>query len=296
MKIVIGTRGSKLALIQSRSVAQALHSAGADVEIRTIRTVGDTLDVALTELGGKGVFVKEIDEALLSGDIDCAIHSMKDVPASLPAGLSVAAVPAREDARDAFVSTLAFKLTGLPKGARVGTSSPRRRAQIFRIRPDLEVVPMRGNVETRLKKLGAGEVDAVILAAAGLKRLGVSSVITEILSLDRMIPAIGQGALAVMARRDDRERMAFIAKACHNAVSGLAVRAERALLKAVGGDCHTPIAAHAEVRASGISMSAFMATPDEARAAIEHESGPADQAAEIGRRLAEKLTAKLAGK
>ncbi|HPQ80388.1 MAG TPA: hydroxymethylbilane synthase [bacterium] len=293
MKIVIGTRGSKLALVQSRAVAQMLYSAGADVEIRPIRTVGDTLDVALTELGGKGVFVKEIDDALLSGDIDCAVHSMKDVPSSLPAGIGIAAVPAREDARDSFVSTLAFKLTGLPKGARVGTSSPRRRAQIFRIRPDLKVLPMRGNVETRLKKLGAGEVDAVILAAAGLKRLGIESVITELLPTDRMIPAIGQGALAVAVRRNDRERLAFVSKVCHNAATGLAVRAERTILKALGGDCHTPLAAHAEIRPSGIFISAFMATKDEARAVVEHESGPADQAAEIGKRLADKVAEKL---
>ena len=293
MKIVIGTRGSKLALVQTRSVARMLHVAGAEIEVRLIKTVGDTLDVALTELGGKGVFVKEIDEALLAGDIDCAVHSMKDLPAALPAGISIAAVPPREDARDAFISTVAYKLTGLPKGARVGTSSPRRRAQIFRMRPDLKVVPMRGNVETRLKKLSAGEVEALILAAAGLKRLGVAKVITELLPIDRMIPAIGQGSLAITARRDDRELLRFIMKACHNSASGLAIRAERALLREIGGGCHTPLAAHAEIKPAGLSMIAFMTTPDEAHAVVEHMSGPADEAAELGKRLAGKLVSRL---
>jgi len=296
MKIVIGTRGSKLAIVQSKAVARMLHAAGAEVEIKAIQTVGDTLDVALTELGGKGVFVKEIDEALLAGEIDCAVHSMKDVPAELPAGTAIAAVPVREDARDAFISVTAFKFAGLPKGARVGTSSPRRRAQIFRLRPDIEIVPLRGNVETRLKKVHSGEVDAVILAAAGLKRLGVESIITEIMPPDKMIPAVGQGALAVVARADDRERVKFITKACHHVATGVAIRAERAFLKATGGGCHTPLAAHAEIRPSGIEISGFMTSPDEARFAIEKESGPVEEAAAIGRKLAAKILAKLGTK
>lgn len=296
MKIVIGTRGSKLAVVQARAVARLLEQAGAEPEIRRITTVGDTLDVALTELGGKGVFTKEIDEALLEGRIDLAVHSMKDVPAILPAGIAIAAVPAREDARDAFISTVAHKLSGLPKGARVGTSSPRRRAQLFRIRPDLEVVPMRGNVETRLRKLREGEVEALILAAAGLKRLGIAKVITEIIPLERMIPAVGQGALALAMRSEDREKLRFVTRACHNAASGAAVRAERAFLKATGGDCHTPLAAHAEIKPSGIAMAAFMTTPDEAHAASERDDGTIEEAAEIGRRLAARIAERLAGK
>lgn len=293
MKIVIGTRGSKLAIAQARIVAALLAGGGAEVEVRPITTVGDTLDVALTELGGKGIFTKEIDEALQGREIDVAVHSMKDVPAGLPAGVSIAAVPRREDARDAFISTKAFKLADLPQGARVGTSSPRRRAQLLRLRPDLDIVPMRGNVETRLKKLKDDEVDAVILAAAGLRRLGIERVITEILPVDRMIPAIGQGALAIAVRSEERDLLKFVGRTCHHMASGLTVRAERSLLKAVGGDCHSPLAAHARLTPSGIVMTAFFASPDGARSALERESGPADEPNEIGERLGERLLEKL---
>lgn len=293
MKIVVGTRGSKLAIVQSRIVAALLTGGGAEVELHPITTVGDTLDVALTELGGKGVFTKEIDEALQNREIDVAVHSMKDVPAGLPAGVSIAAVPRREDARDAFISTKAFKVVDLPQGARVGTSSPRRRAQLLRLRPDLGIVPMRGNVETRLKKLKDDEVDAVILAVAGLRRLGIERVITEALSIDRMIPAIGQGALAVAVRSEERELLKFVNTSCHHMASGLTVRAERSLLKTVGGDCHSPLAAHARLEPTGIVMTAFFATPDGTRFAVERASGPADEPAEIGERLGERLLEKL---
>lgn len=293
MKIIIGTRGSKLALVQSRAVGKMLEDAGASVEFKVIKTIGDTLDVALTELGGKGVFVKEIDEALLSGSIDVAIHSMKDVPADLPAGVSIAAVPVREDARDAFVSNISPKFSALPKGARVGTSSPRRRALLLKMRPDLQIIPMRGNVDTRLKKLKDGEVEAVILAAAGLNRLGIGKVVTEFLPLDKMIPAIGQGALAIEVRSSDDEIKKFVNRVCHHNATAIAVRAERSLLKATGGDCHTPLAAYAEIKPSGLHLNAFAMTPDETRSAFDRESGQLGDAAEMGKRLAKRLLEKL---
>ena len=293
MKIIVGTRRSSLALVQSRAVARPLEAAGAKVEIRPIKTVGDTLDVALSELGGEGVFIKEIDEALLRGEIDVAVHSMEDVPAQLPPGIAIAAVPPREDPREAFISARAFKLTGLSKGAKVGTSSPRRRAQLFRIRPDLEVVPIKGNVEARLRKLEAGKVDALILAAADLKRLGIGNVITECLPVDKLIPAVGQGALAVEVKGQNRELVRFVHKTCHHAATGIAVRAERSFLKTVGGDSNAPIAAYGEVRPSGLMLAAFMSTRDESHFVIDRESGLVDEAAKIGKRLGERMLKKL---
>jgi len=293
MKIIIGTRGSALALVQARFVAGLLEKAGANVEIQTIKTVGDTLDVALSELGGKGVFVKEIDEALIGGKIDVAVHSMKDVPAIIPQGVAIAAIPVREDARDAFVSNKARKISKLPKGALVGTSSPRRRAQLLRLRPDLQIMPMRGNVETRLKKLEEGEVDAVILAAAGLNRLGIGKIVTEYIPLDKMIPSPGQGALAVEIRSGEKELLKFVQKACHHNATGIVVRAERSFLKMVGGDCNMPLAAHAEIRATGLDLSAFMSSLDGSHSIVDHESGPPNEAGAIGEKLAKRMLKKL---
>lgn len=293
MKIVLGTRRSTLALVQSRAIVHLLEVAGAEVELKPIETVGDTLDVALSEQGGKGVFVREIDEALLAGVIDVAVHNMKDVAAHLPRGIAIAAVPAREDAREAFVSTRAFKLSGLARGARVGTSSPSRRAQLFRLRPDLEIVPMHGNVEERLRTLEAGEIDALILAACGLKRLGVGKVITEYLPVDRMIPAIGQGALAVEVRSQEKELIRFVQKACHHTPTGVAIRAERSLLKAVEGTPEMPLAAHAEIKPSGIQIIAFLTTDDEAYFVIDRENGRVEDAVEIGARLGKRLVEKI---
>jgi len=293
LKIVIGTRRASLSLVQSRLVANMLQAAGADCELTPIKTIGDTLDVALAESGDKEVFIKEIDEALLTGEIDVAVHDMKDVPTELRKGISIAAVPAREDPRDVFISTRARKLSGLPKGARVGTSSAARRAQLFIIRPDLDIVAMRGNIEGRLKKLHAGKVDAVILSASGLKRLGIGDVITEFLPPDRMIPAVGQGALAVEVKSRDRELVSFVHKACHNKATGIAIRAERSFLKAVGADYKMPVAAHAEIKPSGLVMQAFIATPDEAHHVIEKKTGSLEDAQEIGKKLAEEMLEKL---
>lgn len=293
MRIVIGTRGSQLALIQSYIVARMIETAGGEVKIQPIKTSGDMLGDEITEPTGKGVFVKELDEALLDGRIDIAVHSMKDVPAILPHGISIAAVPMREDARDALISTCAPNLTDLPRGARIGTSSPRRRAQILKLRPDLNVVPVRGNIETRLKKLDAGDVDALVLAAAGLVRLGISEVIAQYLPVGMMIPAIGQGALAVTVRTGDHETVQFIGKVCHHQASGFAICAERSLLQTVGGDCHTPLAAHAGIYPKGLTLRAFMATPNLAQSIIDTEVGPIEDAAEIGRRLGERLLNQL---
>ncbi|MFH0799618.1 MAG: hydroxymethylbilane synthase [Pseudomonadota bacterium] len=289
MKIIIGTRGSSLALAQARSVGRMLEAAGARVEITEIKTSGDKASAPLAELGGKGLFVKEIDEALLSGRIDVAVHSMKDVPGIMPEGIEIAAVPEREDARDAFVSRKSDSLSLLPMGARVGTSSPRRRALLLKMRGDLDVVPMSGNVETRLKKLEKGEADAVILAVAGLRRLEAGKEITEILPVGRMIPAIGQGALAVEARSSDRAVIDFVHKACHHAASGIITLAERSLLKAVGGDCYTPLAGYAEIRPSGLHLVGFLATKDGRRSIVDCEDGPLENAAGIGRRLGERM-------
>ncbi len=294
MKIIVGTRKSPLSIVQSKSVARLLESAGAEVELRPIKTIGDTLDVALSEEGGKAIFVQEIDEALLKGEIDVAVHNMKDLAAQLSRGVAIAAVPAREDPREAFISTKAMKLSGLPKGARIGTSSPSRRAQLFKLRPDLEIVALKGNVEARLKKLESGKVDAIILAACGIKRLGIEKVIAECLPVDKLIPAIGQGALAVEVRAGEKDLVSFVQKACHNRATGIAVRAERALFKAVGGDYKMPVAAHAEIQPSGISMIAFMTTADEAHYVVEKSSGRVEDAVKIGTELGELLIEKIA--
>lgn len=289
MRIRLGTRGSRLALVQAQAVGRMLEAAGAAVEIVVIKTSGDRLALPLAEVGGKGLFVKEIDEALIEGRIDAAVHSMKDMPAALPRGIAIAAVPPREDPRDAFISAKAASLGELPRGASVGTSSPRRRAQILKSRPDLNVIPMRGNVETRLKKLDAGEADALVLAAAGLKRLGLQERISSLIPTEEMIPAAGQGALAIEAREEDRSALDFIGRACGHGASMTAARAERALLEAVGGDCHTPLAAHAEVGPGGIRMIAFLASKDGGHEAIARDGGPAEDAAAIGKRLGERL-------
>lgn len=290
---MIGARGSKLSLVQTHSVAHLLEQRGAETEVIKIKTLGDTLDVALTELGGKGVFVKEIEEALLRGDIDLAVHSMKDMPAEFPDGLIIVAIPPRQDPRDALISIVATSLAKLPKGARVGTSSPRRRTQLLHLRPDLDVQPMRGNVETRLKKLEDGQIDAIILAAAGLNRLGISRVITELIPTNKMIPAIGQGALCIEARADDHELNDFVAKATHHRATAIAIAAERAVLKAVGGDCHTPVAAYAEIKPTGLVIHGYLANEEGTKHVTDKDSGPLDEAEEIGKRLAEKLLKKL---
>ena len=260
MKLVLGSRGSALALWQARWVQSRL-SAPVEVEIRVIHTSGDRTSGPLAAAGGKGLFIKEIEEALAGGAIDLAVHSMKDVPASLGAQFCIAAIPKREDARDAVVSRDRIRLADLGPGARIGTSSLRRACQIRERRPDLAVVPLRGNVDTRLRKMRAGEVDAVVLALAGLRRLGLEGEIAETLALTQCLPAVGQGALAIEARAGDDRVLACLGALDH-APTATCVKAERAFLHALGGDCQVPVAAHARLMDRVITIDGLVGRPD----------------------------------
>jgi len=245
MRLIIGSRGSQLALWQANWVKDQLSCQGHAVEIRIIKTTGDKMqNVALTQSGTKGLFIKEIEEALLEGSIDLAVHSMKDLPTDQPAGLAVVAVPEREDARDVFIAREGKPFAELPPGSRVGTGSLRRQSQLRRLRTDLEIVPMRGNLDTRLRKLGRGDCDALVLAAAGVHRLGVRDRITAYFAPDEICPAVGQGALAIEIR-EDSEKVAEAVKLLDHPATHRAVRAERTMLRRLGGGCQVPIAAHA---------------------------------------------------
>jgi hydroxymethylbilane synthase len=244
----IGTRGSPLALIQANDVRDRLLAAheALEIEIIVIRTTGDRIqDRPLADIGGKGLFIKEIEEALFSGDIDLAVHSMKDVETELPDGLGIAVILPREDPRDAFISNRAASLSDLPAGAIVGTSSLRRQAQIRHARPDLRIVSFRGNVETRLRKLNDGEADATLLAISGLRRLGMADVATQIMDVNEMLPAVAQGAVGVETRVNDQVALAYL-RPLNDPESACRVAAERALLAALDGSCRTPIAALAQ--------------------------------------------------
>jgi hydroxymethylbilane synthase len=296
LTIVIGTRGSALAVTQSEWVAAALRRARPDLTVRLerIRTTGDRLaSASLAELGGKGLFVKEIEEALLAGAVDLAVHSLKDVPGELPPGLFLAGFPEREDPRDVLVSRNGAPLAALPAGAVVGTGSLRRQAQLLDLRPDLAVAPTRGNVDTRLRKVEMGDVDAVILAAAGLRRLGLAARITEYLPPERMIPAIGQGALALEMRERDREGdVGAAVTALDHAATRTAVAAERAFLRRLGGDCKTPVAAHAHLENGRLFLRAALAAPDGTRIIRGEASGAAAGGEALGAALAEDLLAR----
>ncbi len=288
--ITIGTRGSALALWQANWVKSELERRypGIAVGMEIIKTKGDKiLDVPLARVGGKGLFVKEIEDALLTGRIDLAVHSMKDVPTELPEGLQVAIIPPREDPRDALFTRENRKLAELPAGAVVGTSSLRRRAQLLNAFPQLEIRDLRGNVDTRLKKLDQGDYDAVILAAAGVKRLGWGTRITEILEPEISLPAIAQGALGIETRIDDNfnnQRLAFF----HDENTALAVRAERALLKTMEGGCQVPIAGYATVsQEAGITLTGLVAALDGRKIIKEKMSGGKPE--ELGRKLARTL-------
>jgi hydroxymethylbilane synthase len=284
----LGTRGSALAVRQAGLVAAAIERRGTPVELVTIRTSGDAATGSLAALGGKGLFVKEIEEALLRHRIDLAVHSMKDLPASLPAGLAVVATPPRADARDVLISVADAPLEHLPAGLRVGTSSLRRLAQLRALRSDLAVVPMRGNVDTRLRKLASGEVDAIIVAAAGLERLGLAPAGAVLLAPTDFVPAIGQGILAIEARVAD-DVVRTITDALDDPTTRAAATAERAFLAAIGGDCHTPIAGHASVHGDRLVMRALVAALDGREIVGDTAEGPLDTAAEIGTRLATAL-------
>jgi hydroxymethylbilane synthase len=289
--LVLGTRGSRLAVWQAEWVQARLRESVPDVTVtlRRIKTSGDKiLDVPLATVGGKGLFVKEIEDALLQGEIDLAVHSMKDVPTVLPDGLEILCVPAREDPRDALISRESTPLDRLPKGARVGTSSLRRQAQLLHRRPDLKIEMLRGNLDTRLRKLREGEFDAVVLAAAGLKRMGWLEQVTEYLPSDVSLPAIGQGALGLEGRGDDAFVRGVVAS-LDDASTRTAVTAERALLERLEGGCQVPIAAHATLSEGRLRLEGLVASVDGRRLVRDSVEGPVAEARELGRRLAEQL-------
>lgn len=279
--IRVGSRGSLLALAQTRHVVGTLteRHPEAAFEIVVIQTKGDViLDTPLAKIGDKGLFTKEIEQALLGGEADLAVHSLKDMPARLPDGLALGAVPARVEAGDALVSPIAASIAALPAGARVGTSSLRRRAQLLHGRPDLAVEDLRGNVDTRLRKLREGRYDAIILAAAGLIRLGLAREITARIPVAEMVPAVGQGALALECRADDTAIRNLLA-AVHHPPTDLAVTAERAFLAVLEGGCQVPMAAHATLDGGRIRLTGLIATLD-GRRVLRHEAdAPADPAA-----------------
>jgi hydroxymethylbilane synthase len=286
----IGTRASQLALWQANWVKSELEKRypAMDVTLTKIKTMGDRiLDVPLAQVGGKGLFVKEIEEAMLRGEIDIAVHSMKDVPTEFPDGLGLYCITEREDPRDAVVSR-AIPFARLPHGARIGTSALRRQAQLLSARPDLEMVTIRGNVETRIRKLDDENLDAVILAAAGLKRLGLTDRVTEYLDVEFSIPAIGQGALGIECRLDDPAVTETIAFFDHPATSH-AVRAERALLRRCQGGCQVPIAAHATVQGSELRLVGFIAAVDGRESVRGEISGPLERCEKLGEELADRL-------
>jgi hydroxymethylbilane synthase len=289
--IRIGTRASLLAVTQSTWVKNQIERQhpGTTVELVKIITKGDKiLDVPLAKVGGKGLFVKEIEDALLDGRVDLAVHSMKDVPAELPAGLHVAIVPEREIPFDAFISVHYKTLVELPQGATVGTSSLRRKSQLAAIRPDLEIKDLRGNLDTRLKKLDEGVYDAIILAGAGLNRLGMQNRITALFSPEQMLPAIGQGALGIELREADSELLAGL-QFLHHADTAAAVAAERAFLLRLEGGCQVPIGGFATVAGGAVQLTGLIAALDGKTVFKEQLTGPVDAAAEIGKTLAETL-------
>ena len=286
--LTIGSRGSQLALWQARWIQARLQSFGVESRLEIIHTTGDKItDVALSKVGTKGLFTKEIEEALLDHSIDLAVHSLKDMPTELPEGLILAAIPEREDARDAVVGG---RLGSLERGARVGTSSLRRAAQLRVMRPDLEISDIRGNLDTRLRKLDEGKYDAIVLASAGLRRLGWENRITEVLDPAVMCPAVGQGALAVETR-DDSGEAREICRRLEHAETRTAVTAERAVLAALGGGCQVPIGAHATLDGSTIQIRAIVVSPDGTQLIRKESSGPGADAAILGRALGDELLA-----
>jgi hydroxymethylbilane synthase len=289
--IRIGTRGSLLALQQSGMIGAAIEKLwpGVRVELRIIKTTGDRItDVPLASVGGKGLFVKEIEDALLAGEVDLAVHSMKDVPAELPEGLEIGITPEREDPRDVVIAQRAKSLADLAKGASVGTSSLRRAAQVLCLRPDCRIETLRGNLDTRLRKLKEGRYDAIVLAAAGIHRMGWRERITEYLDPSRFVPAIGQGALGIEIRGDDARIRAILAPLDH-AETAAAVAAERSLLRVLEGGCQVPIGAHARVRGDELELSGMVCALDGSEVFRAAASGARKDAVEIGRRVAMEL-------
>ena len=289
--LAIGSRGSQLALWQAHYIGSRLKDLGVATRIEVIKTTGDHLQTAsLVQAGGKGLFTKEIEEALLAGSIDLAVHSLKDLPTETPEGLCIAAIPEREDPRDAIVGR---RLSELPAGAVVGTSSGRRAAQLLVLRPDLSIQPVRGNVDTRLRKLKEGQYAAILLAAACLRRLGLDSEIAEILTPEQICPAAGQGALAIETRPGDA---AFdICHELNHESSSQAVLCERAALASLGGGCQLPIGAFAERRSELLHLMAVVVSPDGSRHLRANAEGPRDRPVEVGERVAKDLLSRGAG-
>ena len=287
MRLRIGSRGSQLALWQANHITARLRERGHEVFVEIIHTTGDKIqDVALAKVGAKGMFTKEIEEALASGQVDLAVHSLKDLPTELSEQFEIAAVPAREDPRDTLCSTRYSSIDDLPRSARVGTSSLRREAQLKALRPDLVVHPLRGNVDTRLRKLESGEYDAIILASAGLRRLGRTELVRQIIPVEKMCPAAGQGALGIEIRAGDaavRDALAFL----DDQASRAETDCERALLRKLGGGCQVPIGANAEWREEKLRLEAVVASPD--GSTLLRESGSGDDSIRLGETMGEKL-------
>jgi hydroxymethylbilane synthase len=286
----IGTRGSALALWQARSIARALReSTGIEPEIVIIKTSGDKFQqTSFSQIGTKGVFIKELEDALLEERIDLAVHSMKDVPTEMPEGLTIAAIGKREDVRDALLSANGATLASLPQGARVGTSSLRRQSQLLLARRDLRILELRGNVDTRIEKLKRGDYDAIVLAKAGLDRLGLSANITEVLPPEVSLPAAGQGAIGIEARAGDAATVRALTT-LEDAETRSAVTAERSALASLGGGCQVPIGAWGRVENGKLVLDVAVLSPDGAQRLWEKDSGLPMEAEAIGKRVAQKL-------
>ena len=285
-EIVVGSRKSRLAITQTNWVIQKLKEKDPDlsVKLKTVTTKGDRiLDVTLSKVGGKGLFVKEIENALLEGEIDFAVHSLKDLPAHNPEGLIIAAIPRRANPFDCLISRTAETIDQLPPNAVIGTSSLRRQAQVLAYRPDLSVKPIRGNIDTRLKRLQQGEFDAILLAVAGLARMNWQNQITQELPMSIMIPAVGQGALAVQCRQDDKAIIQLL-RCIHHEETARCIRAERAFLFSFQGDCHLPIAGYAESHGSLIHLTGFVASADGKRVIQKSMTGEKEE--QVGQALA----------
>ncbi len=290
-QIRIGTRGSLLAVAQAERVASELRRRYPELTpvLVKIKTSGDMFaHIPLSHVGGKGLFIKEIEEALLDGQVDVAVHSMKDVPTEIAPGLSIAAILEREDASDVLISRRGEKLDALPSGARIGTSSLRRQAQLLHFRPDLTVVPLRGNLDTRLRKLDTEGLDALVVAAAGVNRLGRQQEITEVLPLEISLPAVGQGALGLEIRAHD-QRVRDLVEPMTHGPSALTIAAERAFLKRLGGGCQVPIAAYGRLEGAELRLVALVINPDGTGVVRGERKGPSALAEEIGFAIGEEL-------
>jgi hydroxymethylbilane synthase len=307
MRLIIGSRGSQLALWQAYWVRDQLAAVGYEIDVRIIKTTGDKLPAVvpseqlpasmvqtIAAAGTKGLFIKEIEEALLAREINVAVHSLKDLPTAQPAGLVLGAVPPREDARDVFITRNGHPLANLPVGARVATGSLRRQTQLRALRADLTYVAMRGNLDTRLRKLERGDCEALVLAAAGLHRLGLADRITTYFSPEQVCPAVGQGALGIEIRADDWRGREAVARLDHLATHQ-AVRAERAMLRRLGGGCQVPIAAHAVVEDGHLRMQGLVASLDGTKVIRAHTKGPASDPEAQGSAVAEDLLRQGAG-